>query len=119
MLPSTFHALAVEISDHAHDQWTARMPAGSVSASDALARSITVPDEALQLFQVGWHPTPDSIRLYRGCVDGEVYGAVFVVQNLPDPVVRTVYRIESRRQQAVRAYCWALLNEIDRAGDGL
>lgn len=113
-------ARAASVTDHAAARWRHRMPDGAVSIRDALARSVPVPEEAKPLFPTGEHRAPDAVRLFRGRVDGTVYGAVFLVQLDPTyPVVVTTYRIELRYDPAVRAYCWARLSDVAIAGDDL
>lgn len=113
-LPETFREFAgarFELSDHAARQWDRRMPTDAVAPETALDESVAVPQKARPLYRTGYHPTPDDVRLYAGESGGERYLAVFIVQDLPDPVCRTVYRAASMRDTARRAYSWALLTE--------
>lgn len=111
-LPSSFAELtSPELSDHAILQWDNRTPPGSVAPERAVAQAISVPACVRPLFQTGHHPVPDDVQLYLGRADGEVFGVCFVINELPEPVVRTVYRIESKHDAATRAFCWAYLME--------
>lgn len=114
-LPDSFTALAApELSDHAARQWDKRMPDGAVAPETGLVDAVSVPQETRRLFQSGQHPVPDDVQLYAGYADGDRYGAVFVINDLPEPVVRTVYRIDSKRSAATRAWCWGYLTEQER-----
>lgn len=111
-LPETFAALAMDVSGHAREQWRERMPAGAAPIETALAESVRAHHDARHLFQTGGHPVPDGVLLYRGRAGGQVFGAVFIVQDLgPDAILRTTYRIQSRWDRSLRAYCWARLAE--------
>lgn len=110
-LPDSLEALArPALTDHAAQQWHRRMPADSVAPEVALADAVSVHDGARSLFQTGDNPVPDDVHLYRGCADGEVFGAVFIVMDgAREPDAVTTYRIRSRHDAGIRAYCWARL----------
>ncbi|WP_167837296.1 hypothetical protein [Halosimplex halophilum] len=112
-LPDSFAELArPELDGHTAKRWDQRMPAAAVAPETALADAVPVHPEARALFRTGHHPTPDDVLLYRGEADGEVYGAVFLVYDYDDgPEAVTVYRIRSRHDASLRAYCWARLAE--------
>lgn len=113
-LPDSFARFASpDLSEHAADRWDQRMPPAAVAPETALDEAVPVHRDARSLFRTGRHPTPDDVLLYRGQADGEVYGAVFlVVEYGTESVAVTVYRVRSRYDASLRAYCWARLAEF-------
>gem|GEM_PF-6286633 len=113
-LPERFADFAApEISDHARHQYDDRTPSGAAPIERAYYDAAPIPAPMRRLLRTGMHPTPDEMRVYAGTADGQVYGVVFVVQAIPDPVIRTVYTIQSRYEPEVRAYLWALATRTE------
>lgn len=97
------------IDDHARERWHERFGVG-VSIEVVLDRAVAVHDGAEGLFTTNGRTPPDEVLLAE-VGDGDLtLGAVFLVV---DDAVKTTYRVASRYDYAIRAYCRARLQEAD------
>lgn len=115
------------ITYHCEQRWDQRTPAGSVSPETAWCHAVGIPPVFAAVFATTSGETPSELRVYRGCVDGEGFGVVFVVcgdtQNEETPAyhVRTVYDtalIEDMRVRAFVAYAEWECCRMHHASDG-
>lgn len=99
-----------QLSDHALDQWDARMPDAARPPEWALAHAVRDDQVvALDHFQESSGRRADAAHLYRGRTgNGEVYGAVFLEV---DDVLVTVYRMDTIWDPATRSYLVARVDQ--------